>query len=195
MMSSRPSSGDDNHHVGHLMPILRLIGVVGLLSSITSVMKNVFLHSDMSFLDVARERVLIGFLILAVMTVCLDWRGVRTLRFQDSLHLAGVGVLGVASYTIAAWGLMYTSVTYYAVVYSLLPTFTAIFSYCLGTQYTHSLTWRSDVQHRYVRNKCPVSLGGKHDMEDRIAAGEFFVERRGVSSLYWSGNRRRVFAP
>jgi len=141
MTSSQPPSGDDNHHAGHLVPILCLIGVVALLSSITPVMKNVFLHSEMSFVDIARERVHIGFLILAGMTVCLDWRGVRALRFQDSLHLAGVGVLGVASYTIAAWGLMYTSVTHYALVYSLLPTFTAIFSYCLGRQHTNPLTW------------------------------------------------------
>ncbi|HKY73301.1 MAG TPA: DMT family transporter [Nitrospira sp.] len=43
-----------------------------------------------------------------------------------------LGLLGVGSYVVAAYGLLYTNVTHYALIYSLLPTFTAFLSWCLG---------------------------------------------------------------
>jgi drug/metabolite transporter (DMT)-like permease len=43
-----------------------------------------------------------------------------------------VGFLGVFSYAIAAWGLMYSSVIHYALIYSLLPSCTATLSVLMG---------------------------------------------------------------
>ena len=114
------------------VPVLCLLGVVALLSSITPSMKYVFQHSQMSFLDVASGRIVVGFLFLAAITATLDWRGLCALRLSECAQLGTVGALGVGSYTVAAWGLQYTSVTHYALVYSLLPTFTALFSWGLG---------------------------------------------------------------
>ncbi len=115
-----------------VVPMLCLLGVVALLSSITPTVKYVYLNSGLDFLDVASGRIVIGFLFLAGITACLDWRGLYALRFSDGAQLGAVGALGVGSYAVAAWGLGYTSVTHYALVYSLLPTFMALFSWALG---------------------------------------------------------------
>lgn len=141
MTSSQSPSGDGDNQPGQLVPVLCLIGVVVLLSSITPVMKNIFQRSAMNVFDMTWGRVGVGFLFLAMMTACLDWRGLRALRARDGLQLGVVGVLGVGSYAIAAWGLMYTSVTHYALLYSLLPTFTALFSCCFGKVQRNPLTW------------------------------------------------------
>lgn len=45
-----------------------------------------------------------------------------------------LGLLGVASYGVAAWGLLYTSVTHYILIYSLMPAFTAILSFLLRAE-------------------------------------------------------------
>ena len=115
-----------------VLPMLCLLGVVALLSSITPTVKYVYQHSGLNFLDVASGRIVIGFLFLAAITASLDWRGLRALRLSECTQLGTVGALGVGSYAVAAWGLMHTSVTHYALVYSLLPTFTALFSWGLG---------------------------------------------------------------
>ncbi|HLZ34584.1 MAG TPA: DMT family transporter [Nitrospira sp.] len=124
-----------------LVPILCLLGVVALLSSITPATKFVFRQSGMSFLDLACGRVVIGFLFLAAVTAFLDRRGLCALRLGDCLLLGSVGFLGVGAYAIAAWGLQYTSVTHYALVYSLLPTFTTLLSCMLGRDRSTPLMW------------------------------------------------------
>jgi drug/metabolite transporter (DMT)-like permease len=103
-----------------------------LLSSITPTMKYVFQHSSLTVLSVASGRVVIGFLFLVTVTACLDWKGLRSLDPTEGAHVGVLGLLGVGSYVVAAYGLLYTSVTHYALIYSLLPTFTAFFSWCLA---------------------------------------------------------------
>lgn len=116
----------------HLVPTLCLIGVVVLLSSITPAIKYVFQQGALDFLSLAVWRVLFGFIFLAIITSRIDPTGLRSLGARDLLMLAPAGLTGVASYAIAAWGLMYTNVTHYVLLYSLLPTFTTLFSIYLG---------------------------------------------------------------
>ena len=60
------------------VPILCLLGVVALLSTITPTMKYVFQNSTLTFLSIATGRVVIGFVFLATMTSCLDRKGLRS---------------------------------------------------------------------------------------------------------------------
>jgi hypothetical protein len=99
-------------------PLLCLLGVVVLLSSVTLIIKYVFQHSDVQPLGLAQIRVTIGFIFLAAVTLVWDCRGLLSLGASDLVRLTLVGFLGVFSYAIAACGLMYTSVTHYALIYS-----------------------------------------------------------------------------
>ena len=115
-----------------VIPALSLIGVVALLSSITPTMKYVLQHSSLTFLSIANGRIVIGFLFLAAVTACFDRKGLGSLGIADGVRFGLLGLLGVGSYVVAAYGLLYTNVTHYALIYSLLPTFTAFFSWCLS---------------------------------------------------------------
>ena len=132
MSSSRIDAPPAKDSTSQLAPMLCLLGVVALLSSITPTMKYVFQHSSLTFLSIASGRIVIGFLFLAAVTACLDWKGLRSLSIADGARFGVLGILGVGSYVVAAYGLLYTNVTHYALVYSLLPTFTAFFSWCLA---------------------------------------------------------------
>ncbi len=132
MSSSDRTAPSNRGAPSQVVPILCLLGVVALLSSITPAMKFVFQNSQMNFLDVSSGRIIVGFLFLVAITASVDWRGLCALRLAECTQLGTVGALGVGSYAVAAWGLMQTSVTHYALVYSLLPTFTALFSWGLG---------------------------------------------------------------
>jgi len=131
-MSLSRDSAHSRESSPQVIPILCLIGVVALLSSITPTMKYVFQHSSLTFLSMASGRIMIGFLFLAVVTACLDLKGLRSLSISDGARFGVLGLLGVGSYVVAAYGLLYTNVTHYALIYSLLPTFTAFFSWCLS---------------------------------------------------------------
>ena len=115
-----------------VVPLLCLVGVVMLLSSVTPVIKYVFQHSHLQPVGLAGFRVIIGFLLLLVITWLWDRRGLMSLSPADVLRLGFVGFLGVFSYAIAAWGLMYTSVVHYALIYGLLPSCTAALSVLSG---------------------------------------------------------------
>ena len=117
-----------------VVPLLCLLGVVALLSSITPTMKYVFQHSSLTFLSIASGRIVIGFLFLAVVTAWFDWKGLQSLTMADGVRFGVLGLLGVGSYVVAAYGLSYTNVTHYALIYSLLPTFTAFFSWCISKE-------------------------------------------------------------
>jgi drug/metabolite transporter (DMT)-like permease len=76
-------------------------------------------------------RVTIGFFFLFVSTLLCDRRavgGAKGIGQADMAKLILLGLMGVASYAVAAWGLLYTSVTHYILIYSLMPCFTAMFS-------------------------------------------------------------------
>jgi drug/metabolite transporter (DMT)-like permease len=131
-MSLSSDQGPDTQSSSQVIPILCLLGVVALLSSITPAMKYVFQHSSLTFMSMASGRIVIGFFFLAAVTACIDWKGLRSLTLAEGAQFGILGLLGVGSYVVAAYGLLYTNVTHYALIYSLLPTFTAFFSWCLG---------------------------------------------------------------
>jgi drug/metabolite transporter (DMT)-like permease len=111
---------------------LCLVGVVLLLSSVTPLVKYVFQHSHLHPIRLASFRVMIGFLVLLTITWLWDRRGLMSLSADGLLRLGFVGFLGVFSYTIAAWGLMHTSVVHYSLIYGLLPSCTAALSVLSG---------------------------------------------------------------
>jgi drug/metabolite transporter (DMT)-like permease len=115
-------------HTTPVIPLACLVGVVLLLSSVMPVIKYIFQHSHLQPVGLACSRVMIGFFFLLSVTWLWDRRGLMSLSVGDLLRLAVVGFLGVFSYAIAAWGLMYTSVVHYALIYSLLPSCTAALS-------------------------------------------------------------------
>jgi drug/metabolite transporter (DMT)-like permease len=118
-------------------PVLCLLGAVVLLSSITPVIKYVFQHSELHPIGMAGFRVTIGFCFLLVSTLACDRGsvgGAKGVGTGDMAKLTLLGLMGVASYAVAAWGLLYTSVTHYIMIYSLMPCFTAMFSCVAGKE-------------------------------------------------------------
>jgi len=122
-----------------IVPMACLFGVVLLLSSVTLVIKYVFQHSGMQPAGLAWFRVMIGFVSLFAITLFWDRRGLLLLDLSDLVKLGLVGLLGVFSYAIAAWGLMYTSVIHYALIYGLLPSCTSALSVLLGKDHMSPL--------------------------------------------------------
>jgi drug/metabolite transporter (DMT)-like permease len=120
-------------------PLLCLLAAVVLLSSITPAIKYVFQHSDLHPIAMAGLRVMIGFFFLLLSTMLWDRRGVRDVAGPNTMPLTLLGLLGVGSYAVAAWGLLYTSVTHYILIYSLLPSFTALLSCALGREQASSV--------------------------------------------------------
>ena len=123
---------DTETHATPVIPLLCLVGVVLLLSSVAPVIKYVFQHSHLHPIRLASFRVMIGFLALLTITWLWDRRGLMSLSADGLLRLGFVGFLGVFSYTIAAWGLMHTSVVHYSLIYGLLPSCTAALSVLSG---------------------------------------------------------------
>ncbi|HEU4686171.1 MAG TPA: DMT family transporter [Nitrospira sp.] len=117
------------------IPLFCLFGVVLLLTSVTLVSKYVFQHSAVQPRGLASVRVAIGFVMLSAVTLLWDWQGLLSLSVRDLATLTVVGILGVCSYAVAACGLMRTSVTHYVLIYSLLPSATAMLSVMLGREW------------------------------------------------------------
>ncbi|HVG02988.1 MAG TPA: DMT family transporter [Nitrospira sp.] len=132
--------GSEPRPLSHVVPILCLIGVVALLSSITPAIKYTLQHGSVDVLGLACSRVLIGFVFLIGITAWVDLRGLRGLTAHDIWQLTLLGMLGVGAYGVAAWGLRYTTVTHYALIYSLLPTFTTLISICCGKDRINPMT-------------------------------------------------------
>ncbi len=132
LQSDRSGPKPGARPLSQLVPILCLVGVITLVSAITPAIKYTLQHGAVDFLELASSRVVIGFLFLAGITTWLDFRGLRALRPRHILQLTLLGMLGVGAYPIGAWGLAYTSVTHFAIIYSLLPTFTTLISIGCG---------------------------------------------------------------
>lgn len=105
-----------------------LASAILLLSTVPTVTKYIFQHSQLDPPGLALVRVAIGFCFLFGMTVMQDRRGLCSLAAADAGKLSLMGLLGVGSYVIAAWGLQLTSVTHYILIYSLLSPVTALLS-------------------------------------------------------------------
>ena len=122
MSSSRIDAPPAKDSTSQLAPMLCLLGVVALLSSITPTMKYVFQHSSLTFLSIASGRI----------TACLDREGLRSLSVADGARFGRLGIPGVGQDVVAANGLLSINVTHYALVNRLLPTCTAFFKWCLA---------------------------------------------------------------
>ena len=118
--------------VSQVIPILSLLGVIVLLSAITPAVKYTLQHSTIDFLELASSRIVIGSLFLAGITMWFDSQGLWALKARQLGKLTLLGLLGVGAYPIGAWGLVHASVTHYAIIYSLLPTFTTLISMARG---------------------------------------------------------------
>ena len=92
---------------------LYLFIVVLLLSTVPTVTKYVFQHSTVDPFGMAIIKVAIGFFFLLAVTLAQDRRGLCALTAGDVFRLTLLGVLGVGSNVIAAWGIQLTSVTHY----------------------------------------------------------------------------------
>ena len=78
---SDPAQAEDSS--SQVVPVLCLLGVVALLSSITPTTKYVFQHSSLTFLSIASGRIVIGFLFLAAVTAV--WIGKDCGRSASSM--------------------------------------------------------------------------------------------------------------
>lgn len=170
MTQERRESG---HHSSTAVPLLCVLGVVVLLSSVTLVIKYVFQHSAVPAMSLAMARVAIGFVLLSAMTLLWDWRGLLSLGLRDIAQLTFVGFLGVFSYAVSAYGLMQTSVTHYALIYSLLPSCTALLSALCGKERL-GLVKAAGVALSFLG--CLVAVTGEAGtLEWRLYAGDGFV--------------------
>lgn len=129
-LSEVPSG--ESTDAAHVQPFLYLSGVVTLLSTVPTVTKYVFQHSDVDPIGMACIRVGIGFVFLFGVTFLRDRRGLQSLTVWDWCLLTLLGWLGVGSYVIAAWGIQHTKVTHYILIYSLLSPITSLFSAGMG---------------------------------------------------------------
>jgi|SRR5215217_1449525 len=160
-------------HPSTAVPLVCLLGVVVLLSSVTLVTKYVFQHSPVQAMSLAMIRVSIGFVFLFAITLLWDWRGLVALGVRDIVHLTVVGFLGVFSYAVSAYGLMHTSVTHYALIYSLLPSCTAMMSVLLGNERLGAIKLAGIVLSFLG---CVIAVTGEAaSLEIRLHAGDGFV--------------------
>ncbi len=136
----RPGPHAETRPVSQVVPVFCLIGVIVLVSAITPAIKYTLQHSAVDFLELASSRVVIGFLLLAGITMWFDFQGLRALTARHLSKLTMLGLLGVGAYPIGAWGLTYTSVTHFAIIYSLLPTFTMLISIARGKDRANATT-------------------------------------------------------
>lgn len=97
-------------------------------------MKYVFLQSTLPPIGAACIRVAIGFVFLFLIAFVKERRELIALRPRNLLELSWIGLLGVFSYGIASWGLRQTTVTHYILIYGLLPSLTAVFSFFMGKE-------------------------------------------------------------
>lgn len=121
-----------SNEASQTQPFLYLSCVVLLLSTVPTVTKYVFQHSEVSPVSISCIRVGIGFVFLLAVSLLQDRRGMRGLKWRDVCVLTLLGGLGVGSYVIAAWGIQHTKVTHYILIYSLLSPLTSLLSAALG---------------------------------------------------------------
>jgi drug/metabolite transporter (DMT)-like permease len=107
-------------------PYVCLVLVIGLLASVTPVIKAVFTMDQVDPITVATLRTIIPFAVLFPIAACRNSGALMRLNRRDLKELSALGVLGIGSYLVAATGLSYTTVTHYILIYSLLPGCTAI---------------------------------------------------------------------
>ncbi|WP_447975114.1 DMT family transporter [Nitrospira sp. Kam-Ns4a] len=116
------------------LPSLALLAAVLVLSTMSPVTKELLRQGTVAPFDFLWFRVLLACLFLTAIALVTSRRELAALAWPDALRLSLLGMLAVGlGYGCAAWGLMYTTVTHYVLIYSLQPSFTALFS-CLMRQ-------------------------------------------------------------
>jgi drug/metabolite transporter (DMT)-like permease len=173
MNNPQQPSHDMSRGVTSFVPLACLVAVILLLSSITPVIKYTFQHSTLQPIGLACFRVFIGFIFLFTITWLWDRRGLLSLATADFVTLGLVGFLGVFSYALAAWGLMNTSVVHYALIYSLLPSCTAVLSVLFGKDH-FSVTKCAGILFSLVGCIIAISQVAPYE-EGTIQFGDFFV--------------------
>jgi drug/metabolite transporter (DMT)-like permease len=174
--------------------MLGLVVMVLLFSTIAPATKYVFQTSHVNPNLLTCARVGIGFLCLLPTALLTDARGLSSLTWSSFLRLTTLGWLGVVSYAVAAWGLQYTSVSHYILIYSLIPTFTTLFGMALGRHVAHPVT--------FIGMGC-ASLGCLIAISDSsLFSGFAFTLGDGYALLYtmmmaahmaWSGGIAKTF--
>ncbi|MBM4123372.1 MAG: DMT family transporter [Nitrospira sp.] len=113
-------------------PLLYVTTAVLMLSTVSPITKSLLQHHDIAPFDLVCLRVLIAFSCLFAITLMGPWQELFQMPGTDIIRLTLLGILGVgAAYGFAGLALAYTSVSHYTLIYSLNPTFTALFSLLL----------------------------------------------------------------
>jgi drug/metabolite transporter (DMT)-like permease len=155
-------------------PYLCLLLIIGLLGTVTPVMKAVFDSSHVDPVTVATLRTLIAFVILFPIAACRDHGAIKRLARRDLVELSALGALGIGSYLVAATGLYYTTVTHYVLIYSLLPGWTAVFMALLRHRRLTPLTV-AGIALSFLGCALAVTTKGMNDVGLSMAAGDGLV--------------------
>jgi drug/metabolite transporter (DMT)-like permease len=155
-------------------PYVCLLLIIGLLGTVTPVMKSVFDSSHVDPVTVAALRTLIAFVILLPVAACRDRGAIVRLTRRDIVELSALGALGIGSYLVAATGLYYTTVTHYVLIYSLLPGWTAVFMAVLRHRPLTPLTV-AGIALSFLGCALAVTTTGTNDVGLSTAAGDGLV--------------------
>ena len=155
-------------------PYLCLLLIIGLLGTVTPVMKSVFDSGHVDPVTVATLRTLIAFVILCPIAACRDRGAIMRLTRRDFVELSALGALGIGSYLVAATGLYYTTVTHYVLIYSLLPGWTAVFMALLRHRPLTPLTV-AGIALSFLGCALAVTTKGMNDVGLSTVAGDGLV--------------------
>lgn len=170
-------------------PYVCLLFIIGLLGTVTPVMKFVFDGSHVDPVTVATLRTLIGFIILFPVAACRDLGAILRLTRRDIVELSALGALGIGSYLVAATGLYYTTVTHYVLIYSLLPGWTAVFMAALRHRSLTPLTV-TGIALSFLGCTLAMTTSDSNDVGLSMAAGDGLVLLFTIMlALYLVGSR------
>ncbi|MEW6542280.1 MAG: DMT family transporter [Nitrospirota bacterium] len=112
--------------------LVYLLSAMLMLSTVSPVTKDVLKEGTIPPFELVCLRLLIAFLFLFLIALTGPRQELFGLTWKDVFRLTLLGLLGVGvAYGCAAWALLYTSVTHYALIYSLNPSLTALFSFLM----------------------------------------------------------------
>ena len=126
----------DQHRETSQSQALAYLGVVVLLlGSISPVMKYLLTQTPLSPVGLTFSRVTIALVILMMVALLTEQNPFRAILREDLALLGLLGVWGIAAaYLVAAWGLLYTPVSHYVLIYSVMPCMTLLFSRLAGRE-------------------------------------------------------------
>jgi drug/metabolite transporter (DMT)-like permease len=155
-------------------PYVCLLLIVGLLASVTPIMKFVLTTGQVDPVTAAALRTLVAFVVLCPIAACRNSRAIMRLTRRDVVELSALGLLGIGSYLIAATGLYYTTVTHYVLIYSLLPGWTAILMAVLRHRRLTALTV-AGIALSFLGCAVAVTTRRMNDVGLAVTAGDILV--------------------